>query len=128
MMRSAFEVQVSERTLKSWGAKLIDRGILAKVGEKRCWRSLGNDKRELVTGDPELEAEAREYYIERSKLIKKYGKDDIGYKRAFNELWSKYGCCYYCCKGFELAAYDNFTDDLFYKIYELVEAIINEKE
>ena len=71
MLKSCYGIDYCERTLKGWAAKLVERGILAKVGEKCCWRTvkdtLGNSKRELVTGDEEAEVEARAYFSERDK-------------------------------------------------------------
>lgn len=127
LLKGCYGISFSERTLKSWAAKLVERGILTKAGERSCWRTIkdasGNSNRELVTGDEEAEAEMRAYFNERSELIKAYGNNKEGWARAFIELWNKYGCCYYYCKGFELSAYDNYTEDLFQEIYELVEEI-----
>lgn len=130
MLKRCYGINFSERTLKNWAAKLVERNILTKNGEKCCWRTVDTilgARRELVTGDPDIEAEARAYFLERMELIKKYGNDKDGWARAFKELWNKYGCCYYYCKGFNLVAYDNLTMDLFQEIYELVEVLINEK-
>ena len=128
MLKSCYGISFSERTLKSWAAKLVERGILTKNGERCCWRTikdtLGNSIRELVTGDTEVEAEARAYFLERLELVKKYGNTKESWERAFKELWNKYGCCYYYCKGFNLVAYDNYTAGLFQEIYELVEEIL----
>ena len=131
MLKAAYGIKVSEITLKRWGAKLVERQILSKSGERCCWRTIDSilgKKRELVTGDQEAEAEARAYFLERMALIKKYGNDKKGWKSAFKELWNKYGCCYYYCKGFNLVAYDNLTMDLFQEIYELVEVLVNERQ
>lgn len=127
MLKGCYGINFCERTLKSWAAKLVERNILSKQGERCCWRTLENKSRELVTGDEEAEAEARAYFLERMELIKEYGNNKEGWARAFKELWNKYGCCYYYCKGFDLVAYDNLPLDLFQEIYELVEVLINEK-
>ena len=127
MLKSCYGISFCESTLKKWGAKLVERGILVKNGERCCWRTVDTllgKVRELVTGDPEAEAEARAYFQERFALVKKYGNDAEGWERAFKELWTKYGCCYYYCKGFELTAYDNYTTSLFQEIYELVDEIL----
>jgi len=126
IFKAAYGITVSERTLKSWGAKLIERGLLAKEGERSCWRTLYNKQRELVTGDQEAEAEARAWFAERAQMVKECKNNQEAYKKAFSALWGKYGCCYYYCKGFELAAYDEKTKKLFQEIYELVDLIIIE--
>lgn len=126
IFKSAYGIKVSEATLKRWGAKLIERGLLAKEGARSCWRTLENRTRELVTGDEELEAEARAYFTERAKVLKENKDNKKSWGIAFNTLWNKYGCCYYYCKGFELAAYDEKIVNLFQEIYELVDLTINE--
>ena len=130
IFKAAYGIEVSEVTLKRWSAKLVERGILTKQGEKRCWRtiinSLGDKSRELVTGDSEAEAEARAYFADRAKLVKENKDKENAWGIASKQLWNKYGCCYYYCKGFDLVAYDNYTTGLFQEVYELVEQIIND--
>lgn len=124
MIRAVYRVNVSERTLRSWSNRLIERGLLVKgVGERAVWRTVGvkeSARRELVTGDEELEAEACAYWKDMRAARIKYNDN----KKAFNEVYNKYGCCYYVCKGFDLSAFDRNTE-LFQEIYELVEEIIN---
>lgn len=118
MLKAVYGINVTDRTLKSWGAKLIERGLLIKTGESVCWRTLSNtigDKiRELVTGDSEAEEEAKAYFKERAKIVNENKDNKAAWGIAFKKLWDKYGCCYYYCKGLTLAAYsDEYTLEVF---------------
>lgn len=129
-LKTAYGVEVSDRTLKSWAAKLIDEGLLLKSGEKSYWRTYtdfhGNKKREWVEGIEELEAEMSRFFKDRAAKVKKYINEGLdkktAYSRAFTEIYSEYGCCFYACKSLSFAAYCGKNEAL-QEIYELVDII-----
>lgn len=127
MLKAAYGIIISERTLKSWGAKLLERGLIAKTGECIFWRTNADGTRELVEGNEKIEAEMSGYWERRNTLVKAYvqaGLDkSAAWKKAIEKLWIEYGCIYYRCGGFALSAYDDNTR-VFQEIYEIVEEIL----
>lgn len=133
-LKQIFNIEVSERTLYRWGKLGIDCGLLTKDGIKVYWRTNYNKTRELVSGDPEMEQEMRNYIKDKRELVKKYMAEDLdktnlglvrsnAYSRAFKDLWSKYGCCYYSASGIVPVAFQKGQEVSFQEIYELIEQI-----
>lgn len=117
-----YGIIVNERTLRNWSSKLIKTGTMAKCKEAKVyWRTskiLGETKRELVSGDEELEKEMRQYWNYRRQLLEQKLKWD----EVNKELWNFFGCCYYSCSFIAISAFDSVG--LFQEIFDLVEEVI----
>lgn len=124
-MQEHYNILVSEKTLRSWSAKLINTNTINKSKVNTfCWCSYkidGETIRELVTGNKELEETKLEYYRFRKGLLKTFS-----WKETQEVLWQRFGCCFYYCKSFVLSAFDDIGNAQ--EVYELIEEIINEEE
>lgn len=124
-LKEAFDIEISERTLRKWCNKLLEAGAVVKLNSnKLVWRTLkvdGKTYRDIVSGDSEAEQEMRDYYSYRRNLLKV-----MNYADANKELWRKFGCCYYSCKYLQFSAFNDEYGDLL-EVYELAKQII-EKE
>ena len=122
---------VSSRTLSSWSRKLIEKEIMARDCIGTYWKTEINGLqkvRTLVT-----EEEAKDYFKRRSELLHttmeqnmQAGMDcEAAYKAAWKdlyaELWAEFNCCYYFCKAFTFAAWNE--RGLLFEVYELTREI-----
>lgn len=128
-LKDEFGVEVSDRTLRSWCSRLISTSTVYKDDSiKTRWITgycNGEKYRELVDGDKELEKLADDYKESMKSLLEKYKTLENKEKWTVirKELWDKYQCCIYSCKGISLAAFDN-TESL-ETLQEMVE-LVNE--
>ena len=135
-MKEEMNVDVSERTLKSWASKLIKKDMLHKdKSVKEIWGTAyldGGKVRFQVFGDINAERQMEEYMNDRTKTLEKYisnekekGRKDWKaiYKEAWQEtinyLWSKYNCCYYCCSRLVLNAIGDEAQEIFELVNEI---------
>lgn len=132
IINDSYNLEVSDRTLKTWAAKLVSKGIINKGVSGQWWKttkqSNGENKREAVN-TPELEEERLLFLETQSKLIQKNEEEWLKLKdpnapkflfRGVHErLWSEYQCCYYLSKTWNI----NAIDDNFNKIYDLCDLI-----
>ena len=110
-----FGIEVSDRTLKSWGKKLTDAGTFVKDTTTRLrWVTgyyNGEKYRMLVDGDKHLEEQVSKYTKELSELLKKNDMDNAErWSNALAKLWNKYHFCVYYAKGFTLSAWDKYSN------------------
>lgn len=113
-LRDNCDIQVSERTLRSWTNKLMDLGIITKDNNDYEWWSSskfdGETIREPV--QPEEMDKVREYWKDfwkiKAEADKLYPDDkQEAQKYLSRSMWGKYGCCYYKCKSFMFCAWEN---------------------
>ena len=130
-------VESFARTLKKWCSKLMKSGTIIKSNAKMHWRTTcfnGKKFREWINGDAKLEEEMHRYFESRKKYLEEYitaeiakGRKDYkeinteAWKHTNEELWRKYGCCYYSCKTLVLSAFDDMEE--LAEVYELVKGI-----
>lgn len=142
ILKDWYNVTVTEKTLRSWCNKLIAANTIAKTEAKIQWRTQiinGVKTRELVDGNPEIIEEMLEYRAARKQLLQDYTIEFLtvnkfefkkarseAWKQANKTLWAEYGCCYYCCKGLALNAFDNL--DVLQEVYELVKEVVTHND
>lgn len=132
-LQEEFGIYVSERTLRSWCSRLITTSTIVKDSDYRTrWVTgyyNGKKYRDIVDGNKELEELADTYFQDKKQLLEKY--KDLEEKEKWylvrKELWEKYKCCFYYCKGIVVGAFDNTSLDTLQELIELVNDIA-EKE
>ena len=126
---------VSSRTLSSWSRKLIEKEIMARDCIGTYWKTEinGFQKVRMIVS----EEEAKDYFKRRSELLcnnlpdymemlKKAGYDEQearagAWKAVYSDLWAEFNCCYYFCKAFTFAAWNE--RGLLFEVYELTREI-----
>lgn len=133
-------VQVCDRTLRNWASKLFALGILYKNGKRNLWRTTycnGIKVREQVEpDDPErLEylAERERIFTEEKELLENHGitpkaASAAAWKTVYEQLWKRFGCCYYSCNSLLLNAFDPTETAMLKEVYELVSEITREQQ
>ena len=123
MIMREFGIEVSERTLRTWGNKLINAGTFVKDNEKRSrWVTgyyMGEKYRLLASSDSHIEEQVNRYTQEMSELLRK----DKTWSEIFSTLWNKYHFCVYYAKGLTLSAWDNNAD---YDTINYILGLVNE--
>ena len=126
-----------ERTLRNWCSRLINCGIIAKVGYSTLWKTFysGGQKCRVPVEEEETDR-LREYYERRRELAATNYAEELAaglgpkeakqkaWKNAYRTLWAEYGCCYYYCKYFTLTAFS--TEEVkadVQEVYELVQEL-----
>lgn len=131
-MQLKYDVDVTDRTLRSWCSKLIGNNIVQKCGRETFWKTqwFGNEKcRTKVAADNE---EMAQYFQKKSEHLKQ-GKEiaaaaDLTGKEAtaaawdftYKQLWREFQCCYYSCRGL---LFNAIGEDYVFEIYELAQEI-----
>lgn len=132
---------VDERTLRNWCSQLIRRGIVIQCKEYTCWRTdifhekktrrkiEGCEKDVVREYTDRKHALYAEYYslFSASSLTQEAAKK-YAWKKAYEALWSEFGCCYYYCKSFTFTAFTEQEQDLVLEVYELVQEIVENTE
>lgn len=131
VLQSEYDVQVSDRTLRSWCSKLMKKNAVAKEGGSSYWKTFYRDGIKIQT--VVSKAESDRYYARRSELVAELFKENIesgmkqepalkaAWKSAYELLWGEFHCCYYCCKGFLVPAFSD--DEIMREIVELTQNI-----
>lgn len=112
-LKKECNINVTDRTLRSWTKKLIELKIITKdTSDYQCWRSTNIDGIIIRTpvDTPELKAERAAYWQDYFKL--KEEVQDIADKKErsfyiFSSLWEKYHCKYYNCCSFVFCAWES---------------------
>lgn len=129
-LENEFQITVSDRTLRSWCAKFIKSGYIVKDNSYKVrWITgycNGEKYRDIIDGDKELEEFADKYKQDMKDFLEKY--KDLPAKEKWvnvrNQLWDKYKCCIYYCKGLQLSAWDNnMSLEMLQEVIELVNEI-----
>ena len=134
ILKVGYNVEVTDRTLRSWASKLFKTGTLSKSDKKTYWSTttnlLGQKTRQWIEEDSEEHEEMIRYFQRRKQLVKQYmdeGKNKSeAWATANKTVWCEYGCCYYACKSIAPGAFDN-TNHL-QEIYEYVREIADSGE
>lgn len=130
-LEEEFGICISDRTLRSWCAKFIESGYIVKdESYKVRWITGyydGEKYREVIDEDDiTMKEYADKYQQEKQKLLKKY-KDlppKEKWENVIREMWDKYHCCIYYCKGLQLSAWDNQMDmETLQEVIELINEI-----
>ena len=128
-LKEEFEIEVSDRTLRTWCSRLIDSNTIAKDNSYKTRWITGyfNDEkyRMLVDGNKELEESADRYQKDKFRLLDEYSYLDNKEKweTVRKELWNKYHYCVYYCKGLCLLAWDKTSLETMQELIELVNEI-----
>lgn len=132
LMQLEYDVEVTDRTLRNWCSKLIDKNLIQKCGRDTFWKTerFGSEKkRTLVSADDETMAKyfqkKKEYYEAARIAAEKAGKQGReaaaeAWDTTYKSLWSEFGCCYYRCRGL---LFNALEQDYIYEIYELAREI-----
>lgn len=131
-MKYKYGITVTDRTLRSWCSKLIEKNIIQKGGELTFWKTerYGKEKyRSKINPDYE---EMIQYFQKRTEYIElakeaalKAGQDEktansTAWAVTMKKLWTEFGGCYYTCKGLMFNA---IGEDYIFEIYELAQEI-----
>ena len=131
-LSKTYGVNVSERTLRNWCARLIQRNMICANGDRTCWRTEifeGIKYRSRVT--QEDYGEMRDYFNRRRELVAAEYQNALSsgisvkdakqqaWGHAYKQLWPEYQCCYYSCKGFQLNAFSELEQETMFEIFEL---------
>lgn len=134
--RKHYGYYVSDRTMRNWCSKLIERGIIVKTGATTAWRTYFEGGRKIREPIEEIDrVEMENYFEHRSDIFKdhyiKYLENGTPTKKARNaawkdtykDLWAEFGCCFYYCKGFVLSSF-SYNDVDVWDIYELSRELV----
>lgn len=118
-IKDNFNIEITKRTLQNWSKYLINKSIIIKDDfSSTIWKSYYKDDKII-----------REKLNENDKIVKKYTKDMLSLFEEHNnwnivnsELWLKYHCKIYKCKGFSIPAWSNgdVPQYMIHNIYELL--------
>lgn len=121
-----------DRTLRNWCSQLIERGIIVKNTCSTKWRTYYADGKKIQEPITEIdEVEMDSYFQRRGEIFKDHYIAELesglppvvarkaAWKETYIDLWAEFGCCYYYCKGFTLAAYSEEYNVILRDIYEL---------
>ena len=129
-LEEEFGVYVSDRTLRSWCAKFINSGYIIKnENYKVRWVTgycNGEKYRNIIDEDDILMKEyADKYQQEKKNLLKQYSHlpPKEKWEKVIKEMWEKYHCCIYYCKGLQFSAWNN---EINIKTLQEVIELINE--
>lgn len=129
-LKAEFNIEVTEKTLRSWAAHLFKIGFIIKDDSKTYWVTgiyRGKKYRQVLDLEDEADLSTLQSYQKtRRELYNQYKHlpRDERWKMIFRSLWDKYHYCVYYCKGLQLAAFsDSLTFDLVQEIVELVNNI-----
>lgn len=132
LMKYQYDIDVTDRTLRSWCSKLIGNNIVQKDGEVTFWKteSCGKYKfRRRVEPDDE---EMKRYFQKRSEYLEvakeaalsagqnEKAANTNAWTSTLKTLWREFGGCYYTCKGF---LFNAIGEEYLYEIYELAQEI-----
>ena len=128
-MKDMYDFSDTDRTLRSWTAKLMNADYMTKSKEGCCWKTRyadGEKIREPVEPD---DASTQAYFKRKSELINAIppaiGKEErnAAWTQVHQTLWEEYHTCYYYCKSFTFNAIDDEKCGCLYELYELSERI-----
>ena len=129
---SQYGVNVTDRTLRNWCSKLLEKNAVSKVGGITYWKTTYDNKIKIQTQVQKSDSD--EYYKRRSELVAEFYKENIdakmdmktahekAWKSAYETLWGEFHCCYYCCKGILIAAFHD--EGLMREIIELTNEVL----
>ena len=131
-MQLKYDVDVTDRTLRSWCKRLIGNDIIQKCGRETFWKTqrFGKEKyRKPIAADDEEMAQyfqKKREYLEVARLAAeeagKTGKEAAAsaWDATYKSLWREFGCCYYSCRGL---LFNAIGEDYIFEIYELAQEI-----
>ena len=131
-MQLKYDVDVTDRTLRSWCKRLIGNDIIQKCGRETFWKTqrFGKEKyRTPVAADDEEMAQyfqKKREYLEVARLAAeeagKTGREATAaaWDATYKSLWREFGCCYYSCRGL---LFNAIGEDYIFEIYELAQEI-----
>ncbi len=129
-LEKEYNIKITEKTLRSWAARLFEIGFIVKDDTKTYWvtGSYNGEKfRQLLNLEDETDLNTlQEYQKTRKELFNQYKflPKSERWKTVFRSLWDKYHYCVYSCKGLQVAAFsDDISFDLVQEIIELVNNI-----
>lgn len=145
ILKNEFGIIVSDRTLRNYNSKLVEKGFMIKNIEKSkdwCTFYLNGEKYQEVVGSSEaikeLEiqnmenwfAKRKQYLLEADlEYSKTNGVADLvnpdRWKIVFKRLWKETGIVYYSIKGW---SFNGFKDEELQEIYKLATLVIADIE
>ena len=137
VLKDEFGIEVSDRTLRNYNSKLVEKGFIFKNSEKSkdwCTFYLNGEKYQEVVGNfepvKELQNQSmedwfakRKQYLEAADLeySKKGLKNPNRWTIAFKRLWKETGIVYYNIKGW---SFNGFRDEELQEIYRLATLVV----
>lgn len=131
-MQLKYDVDVTDRILRSWCKRLIGNDIIQKCGRETFWKTqrFGKEKyRTPIAADDDEMAQyfqKKREYLEVARLAAeeagKTGKEATAaaWDATYKSLWREFGCCYYSCRGL---LFNAIGEDYIFEIYELAQEI-----
>lgn len=98
-----YDLQISEKTLRTWTNKLIALNVVQKDTTEFKWWCSARVNGELIRYEVETEEQKQELEEYRSFMRGFYER---GEKVEFSKIWSKFGCKYYRCYNFVFGAWN----------------------
>ena len=123
IFEACYGIKTTDKTLRSWCAKLIDQDVLDNGDDGSIWKTEYKGKEKIQSPIPEEEYETANQYKKRRQELKKYIQEDIksylqtypemtykeackaAWKALYYTLWAEFHCCYYSCKDFYFKAW-----------------------
>lgn len=139
-LQNHYGVSVSDRTLRNWCSQLLEKGLIAKVEDRTCWKTEIKNGMKTRTPIQQGDAEMTQYFARKSALIAYYQAEgaelkipdkelkNYAFRMAIKELWLEYHCCYYTCKTFMFSAWEDDEDPFFQEVVELTQDIMQNKD
>ena len=137
VLKDEFGIEVSDRTLRNYNSKLVEKGFIFKNTEKGkdwCTFYLNGEKYQKVVGNFEsvrdLEIQSMEKWFAKRKqyLLEadlEYSKKGLinpdRWTIAFKRLWKETGIVYYNIKGW---SFNGFKDKDLQEIYKLTTLVV----
>ena len=131
-MQLKYDVDVTDRTLRSWCKRLIGSNIVQKCGRETFWKTqrFGKEKYRtpVAPDDKRMEQyfQKKTEYLEVARLTaEEAGKTGTeaaasAWDATYKSLWREFGCCYYSCRGL---LFNTIGEDYIFEIYELAQEI-----
>ncbi|MBU5626184.1 hypothetical protein KQI82_04510 [Oscillibacter sp. MSJ-2] len=131
-MQLKYDVDVTDRTLRSWCKRLIGSDIIQKCGRETFWKTQRFGKEKYRTPVAADDDEMAQYFQKKSEYLEvarlaaeeagKTGKEAAAsaWDATYKSLWREFGCCYYACRGL---LFNAIGEDYIFEIYELAQEI-----
>ena len=127
--------RIDERILRKWCSTLLKQKVMLKTPKATNWKTeIYGDKKYR---SPASEEEVKKFNKRRSELLELWAQelqeedpaltDENAIKKAwdhvYSDLWAEFHCCYYYCKSFYFAPWDEQQADTT-ELFELVDEVL----
>lgn len=124
LFNSTFGFNLSQRTLESWMAKMIDLKIMYKDKTESSLWCTTNINGQRIRTEVEKEEEIEEYkrYLKRKFEIFQETKN---WNETFKQLWSEFHCVYYKCGSFVGKPWAD--NEIIYELLDLIAGLVEDQ-